>query len=83
MEYVLVFNHLTQYALDEVNTDERKQYCFVSGLTSKMQYQLSAYKFTDFNKLVSSSLRVEFKMKNHKEEKKCKRVPLPSMGRGS
>ena len=37
MEYAQVFNHLAQYALKEVSTDEKKQYRFVNGLTSKMQ----------------------------------------------
>ena len=64
IEYVQVFNHLAQYAQDEVSTDERKQYCFVNGLNSKMQDRLSAQEFTDFNKLVRMSLSVEFKYKN-------------------
>jgi Retrotransposon gag protein len=37
MKYVQVFNHLAQYAHDEVNTDEQKQYLFINGLNSKMQ----------------------------------------------
>ena len=47
-----------------------------------MQDGLSA-QFTDFNKLVSTPLTVEFKLNNHQEEKKHKRVSLPSMGEGS
>ncbi|XP_062208914.1 uncharacterized protein LOC133910586 [Phragmites australis] len=83
MEYVQVFNHLAQYASDEVNTDKRKQYRFVNSLSSKMQDRLSAHEFNDFNQLLSTSLMVEFKLKNHHEEKKRKRVPLPSMGGSS
>ena len=78
-----MFNHLAQYALDEVNTDEQKQYRFVNGLNSKMQDWLSAHEFTDFNKLVSTSLTVEFKLKSHKEKKKRKRDPSPSKGGSS
>ena len=65
MEYVQVFNHLAQYAQDEVSTDERKQYRFINGLNSKMQDRLSAHEFADFNKIVSTSLTFEFKLKNH------------------
>ena len=83
MEYVKVFNHLAQYAQEEVSIDERKQYRFINGLNSKMQDQLSTHEFTDFNKLVSTSLTVEFKLKNHQEEKKRKRGPSPSVGRSS
>ena len=80
MEYVQVFNHLGQYAPEEINIDAGKQDRFVNGLTSKMQDRISAHEFTDFNKLVSTSLTVEFKMKNHQEEKKRKRGLLPSVG---
>lgn len=80
MKYVQVFNHLAQYTQDKVSTDERKQYRFVNGLNSKMQDRLSAHEFADFNKLVSTSLTVEFKLKNHQEEKKRKRGPSPSVG---
>ena len=83
MEYVPVFNHLAQYAQDEVKTDERKQYRFVNGLNSKMQDRLSAHEFIDFNKLESTSLAVEFKLKNHQEEEKRKRVSWPSRGGSS
>ena len=79
MEYVQVFNHLAQYAQDEVSTYERKQYRFVNGLNSKMQDRLSAHEFAEFNKLVSTSLTVEFKLKNHQEEKKRRRGSSPCM----
>ncbi|XP_062193478.1 uncharacterized protein LOC133896846 [Phragmites australis] len=83
MEYVQVFNYLAQYALEEIITDTRKQGRFVLSLSSKMQDRLSAYEFAYFNKLVSTSLTVKFKMKNHREEKKRKRIPLPSVGGNS
>ena len=80
MEYVQVFNHLAQYAPEEIDTYARKHDRFVNGLSTKMKDNLSAHKFTDINKLVSTSLTVEHKLKNHQEEKKHKRVPSSSVG---
>ena len=36
MKYMQVFNHLAQYAPEEVSTDERKQHRSINGLNSKM-----------------------------------------------
>ena len=45
MEYVNAFNYLAQYALEDVNTDEKKQDHFMNGLSLKLQSYLST---TDF-----------------------------------
>jgi hypothetical protein len=36
MQYVGKFNHLSQYATDQVNSDRKKQACFMRGLNSKI-----------------------------------------------
>jgi hypothetical protein len=35
-----MFNHLTQYALEQVDIDEKK-YCFMNGLSTKLQEHLA------------------------------------------
>jgi hypothetical protein len=36
MQYVGKFNHLSHYAADQVNLDQKKQACFMRGLNSKI-----------------------------------------------
>jgi hypothetical protein len=37
MQYLNKFNHLSQYAIDQVNTDLKKKNCFMRGLNDKLQ----------------------------------------------
>jgi hypothetical protein len=34
--YFKMFNHLTQYAPEQVDTDEKKKHCFMNGLSTKL-----------------------------------------------
>jgi hypothetical protein len=34
--YSKMFNHLTQYAPEQVDTDEKKKYCFMKGLSTRL-----------------------------------------------
>jgi hypothetical protein len=36
-QYLNKFNHLSQYAIDQVNTDLKKRNCFMRGLNDRMQ----------------------------------------------
>jgi hypothetical protein len=36
-----MFNHLTQYALKQVDTDEKKKYRFMNDLSTKLQERLA------------------------------------------
>jgi hypothetical protein len=38
--YSKLFNHLAQYAPEQVDTDEKKKYHFMNGLTTKLQDRL-------------------------------------------
>jgi hypothetical protein len=38
--YSKVFNHLAQYALKQVDTDEKRKYHFMNGLSTKLQERL-------------------------------------------
>jgi hypothetical protein len=37
MQYLNKVNHLTQYAIDQVNTDLKKKNCFMRGLNDRLQ----------------------------------------------
>jgi hypothetical protein len=38
--YSKMVNHLAQYAPEQVDTDEKKKYCFMKGLSTKLQERL-------------------------------------------
>jgi hypothetical protein len=44
-EYVTKFTQLSRYAPHEVNTDEKKQECFLNGLNDGLAYALEARDF--------------------------------------
>jgi hypothetical protein len=62
MEYVNTSNYLAQYALDDINTDEKKQDRFMDGLSLRLQSHLSTTDFRDFNDMVSKAIKAEYKM---------------------
>ena len=39
-EYVQAFNHLSRYALNHVDTDEKKRECFLEGMAPKLRSRL-------------------------------------------
>jgi hypothetical protein len=47
-EYVTKFTQLSRYTLHEVNTDEKKQECFLNGLNDGLTYALEARDFETF-----------------------------------
>jgi len=71
MEYINTFNSLAQYALEDINTDEKKQDHFMNGLSLKLQSHLSTTDFRDFNDMVSKAIKAEYKM-NAFENENCK-----------
>ena len=62
MEYVNTFNYLAQYALEDINTDVKKQDRFMDGLSLKLQSHLSTTDFQNFNDMVSKAIKAEYKM---------------------
>jgi hypothetical protein len=47
-EYVTKFTQLSRYAPNEVDTDEKKQDCFLNGLNNGLPYALEARDFENF-----------------------------------
>jgi hypothetical protein len=71
-EYVTKFTQLSCYAPPEVDTDEKKQECFLNDLNDGLAYALEAQDFENFQGMVNKALVLE----NHRGvmEHKCKLV---------
>jgi hypothetical protein len=55
-EYVTKFTELSRYAPHEVDTDEKKQECFLNGLNDGLAYPLEARDFENFQGMVNKAL---------------------------
>jgi TPP-dependent indolepyruvate ferredoxin oxidoreductase alpha subunit len=58
-EYVTKFTQLSHYAPNEVDTHEKKQYCFLNGLNDGLAYALEARDFENFQEMVNRALVLE------------------------
>jgi hypothetical protein len=58
-EYVTKFTQLSRYAPHEVDTDEKKHECFLSGLNDGLAYALEARDFENFHGMVNKTLVLE------------------------
>jgi hypothetical protein len=57
--YVTKFTQLSLYAPNEVNTNEKKQDCFLNGLNDGLAYALEAWDFENFQGMVNKILVLE------------------------
>jgi hypothetical protein len=60
-QYINKFNHLSQYAIDQVNTDLKKKNCFMRGLTDRLQRKMATCIDLTYGRAVSIALAVEVK----------------------
>jgi hypothetical protein len=58
-EYVTKFTQLSRYAPYEVDTNEKKQECFLNGLNDGLAYALKAQDFENFQEMVNKALVLE------------------------
>jgi hypothetical protein len=58
-EYITKFTQLSRYALHEVDTDEKKQKCFLNGLNDGLAYALEVQDFENFQGMVNKALVLE------------------------
>jgi hypothetical protein len=79
MQYVGKFNHLSQYASDQVNLDNKKQACFMKGLSSKIRTMMTGCLNVTYHEAVNIALSSEEEYRKHKEAKK-KKVSYGSSG---
>jgi hypothetical protein len=77
-ECVTKFTQLSRYAPHEVDTDEKKQECFLNGLNDGLVYALEAQDFENFQGMVNKALMLE----NHRGvmEHKLKLVCQQQLG---
>jgi hypothetical protein len=60
-QYLNKFNHLSQYAIDQVNADLKKINCFMRGLNDRMQRKMATCIDLSYGRAVSTALAVEAK----------------------
>jgi hypothetical protein len=71
-EYVTKFTQLSRYALHKVDTNEKKQECFLNGLNDGLAYALEARDLENFQGMVNKALVLE--NRRGVMERKCKLV---------
>jgi hypothetical protein len=58
-EYITHFTQLSRYAPNDVDTDEKKQECFLNGLNDGLAYALEAHDFENFQTRIDKALVLE------------------------
>jgi hypothetical protein len=76
--YSKMFNHLTQYAPKQVDTNEKKKHRFMNGLSTKLQEHLVLNADWTFLELVSNAIIADDPIHAHRESKKKKALVAPS-----
>jgi hypothetical protein len=71
-EYLNSFIQLSRYAPDDINTDEKKQDMFLSGLNNDIQFQLLNTDYADFQHMVDKAIVTENKIKKIEKDDKRK-----------
>jgi hypothetical protein len=77
-DYSKQFNHLAQYTLDQVDTDDKKKDCFMISLSTKLQEHMALNTGGTFPEFVSNVMIADDAIRAHKETKKRKVVAAPS-----
>jgi hypothetical protein len=77
-DYSKQFNHLAQYAPDQVDTDEKKKDRFMIGLSTKLQERMALNIGGTFPEFISNVMIADDAICAHKETKKMKVVAAPS-----
>jgi hypothetical protein len=65
MQYLNKFKHLSQYAIERVNTDLNKKNCFMRGLNDRLQRKMATCLDLTYSRVVSIALVVEAKNVGH------------------
>jgi hypothetical protein len=61
MQYLNKFSRLSQYAIDQVNTDLKKRNCFMRGLNDWLQRKMATCLDLSYSRVVSTALAAEAK----------------------
>jgi hypothetical protein len=76
--YSKMFNHLAQYASEQVDTDEKKKYHFMNGLSTKLQECPALNTDWTFLELVSNAIIAYDTIHAYQESKKKKALAAPA-----
>jgi hypothetical protein len=76
-DYSKQFNHLAQYASDQVDTDEKKNDRFMIGLSTKLQEHMVLNTGGTFLEFVSNVIITDDAIRVHKETRKRKAMAPP------
>jgi hypothetical protein len=76
--YSKLFNHLAQYALEQVDTNEKNKYRFMNGLSTKLQERLAFNNGGCFLKFVSNAIIADDTIRAHQKSKKKNALAVPS-----
>jgi hypothetical protein len=68
-QYLNKFNHLSQFAIDQVNMDIKKRNCFMRGLNDRMQRKMATCIDLTYGRAVSKALAVEAKYAGFRKSK--------------
>jgi TPP-dependent indolepyruvate ferredoxin oxidoreductase alpha subunit len=90
-EYITKFTQLSRYAPHEVDTDEKKQECFLNYLNDGLAYALEARDIENFQGMVNKALVLENRrsvmeskrklVRQHQPDSSSRpRVAMPSAG---
>jgi hypothetical protein len=63
---------LSRYAHDDINTDEKKQDVFLSGLNDDIQFQLLNTDYADFQHMIDKVIVIENKIREMEKDGKRK-----------
>jgi hypothetical protein len=76
-EYVTKFTQLSRYAPHEIDTDEKKQECFLNSQNDGLAYALEARDFENFQGMVNKALVLENQrgVMEHKRNLVCQYQP--------
>jgi hypothetical protein len=69
MQYLNKFNHLSHYAIDQVDTDLKKKIFFMRGLNDRLQWKMATCLDLTYSMAVSIALAVEAKNAGHGKSK--------------
>jgi hypothetical protein len=83
MQYLAKFNHLSQYAIEQVDTDLKKKNCFMRGLNDRLQRKMATCLHLAFSRAVSIALSVEAKSSRQGKTKRFGREGGEGSSQGS
>jgi hypothetical protein len=74
LQYVGQFNHLSQYAQEHVDNDQKKKKWFLRGVDTKLYTMMNVREADTYHEVVNMAISTEEKYRVHKEAKHKEKV---------